>query len=173
MPRIGDPRVFAIDVEDDSTPNSPLGTLWGRAQVWVSGVALGDFTSPHCGLSGFHQNVLALSDALPRLGCQQIDAEPPDVAFKFLNKMVYGLDERSDAEISFDAAIWTRHCFLTNVSEAFDRLNGFVHFVAPDAVRILVREEPPDRLHFATLPLDQFRAIARDFDAWATPRSAV
>jgi hypothetical protein len=173
MPRIGDPSVFAIDVEDDSTPQSPRGTLWGHARVWINGFPLGDYRSTHCGLSGFHLNLRDLSDNLPRLTCSDIASTHPDLAFEFLNSKVYGEDATSDAEVALDAAVWSRFVFLTNSSEAFNKLNGFVHYVPGSSVRILVRQPDPDTIRTVTLPLERFRSVVREFDEWATPRSAV
>jgi hypothetical protein len=173
MPRIGDSSVFAIDVEDDSTPQSPRGTLWGHARVWVNGFPLGDYQSTHCGLSDFHLNLRDLSESLPRLLCPDVASARPDMAFEFLHSKIYGEDARSDAEVALDAAAWSRFIFLTNSSEAFNGLNGFAHYLPDSSVRVLVRTTDPDIIRAVTLPIERFRSVVREFEEWATPRSAV
>jgi hypothetical protein len=172
MPRFGNPGVFAIDVEDNSTPESPRGSLWGQIRVWVDGFSLGNYELRHCGLSDFHLGLLEISEILPRLVCPAIETAPPDVAFEFLNSKVYAGDSRSDAQVALDAVAWSRFSFLTNASESFNRLNGFIHCSRTVTARILVREGPPDRIRSVTLPIERFRAVARNFDEWATPRLA-
>ena len=173
MPRFGDTNVFAVDVEDDATPQSPRGTLWGRARVWVAGASIGDFSSEHCGLSGFHQNLLDLSMSAPRLECEAVAALSPLEAFCVLYAKLYDDGDQSDASVAFDAAIWSRFVFLTNTSEAFNGANGFVHSLPGLRLRILVRGDEPAKVVSVTLPWDDFNAVVGGFDAWANQRSAV
>src|SRR3954464_10541528 len=99
---IGDTATFAFECYHEPLPNETR-RVFGRMCIWAGGHPLGDINEPACMLNvtegrleRFLQRIESLDGSILR------DLSDRD-AFEFLNRALYGDDDRSDEQVSIDA----------------------------------------------------------------------
>ncbi|HLP10143.1 MAG TPA: hypothetical protein VK178_18420 [Opitutaceae bacterium] len=160
----GRPEVFAIEVHNERTAESPSG-LWGRSCVHVQGNPIGAILEPHCGLDAFADHIAEVLSRLDSLCDGQLGMMDDTEVFSFLDQRLYGDAGRTVEQMSADWTSLGRFCFLTNVGDQFDGWKAFM-FLRPDGMLRITscRGEGPSIVHRIDRPT--FEIVASTFLEW-------
>jgi hypothetical protein len=156
----GDPAVFAVEVALDLDAPLVGRSLAGRLQIHIGGVALGDFNEPLCTLGPVADHLTEIGANSSRLWHPSLQGLSPEGIFNLLDGALYtGTADMHPPE--FD-----RMEFLTNRSEAFDDLKGFVVRDQERALRLMVWDCSSSRFSTWVVPHAALSTTASAFVAW-------
>ncbi|MES2072012.1 MAG: hypothetical protein V4488_16770 [Pseudomonadota bacterium] len=169
----GLPTAFAIEAISEPTLKIP-SAVWGRMQIWCQGVALGDFSSEHCGLYDAYDGFKSLETTLLKLWRQDFEGISELEILNLLDERLYGY--HGDVEIEDSRTVdecrrdWTEYGhfnFLTNWGEQFDQSGKSFILCRPEGrVQILNRSLPAQCGIVIEAPLLTAKAAMRDFIKW-------
>lgn len=156
----GEGAVFAVEVALDPEACFVGRSLAGHLQVHIGGVALGDFYEPLCVLGPVADHLTEVGATSSALWHPSLQGLSPEGVFKLLDDALFtGAADMHPPE--FD-----RMVFLTNQSEAFDALKGFVVRDQEHALRFMVWDYSSSSFATWVVPLAALSTAASAFSAW-------
>jgi hypothetical protein len=133
----------------------------GRVHIFVRGEEYGDFAEPCCVLQPFADHLLARAKLGARAWAEQLAPLGPLERFAVLDGIFYsGNVENPALETQLRDA-----CFLTNESEAFDPIKGFVLRDGLN-MQILLRRDGDAAIEAHIVPVTLWAEVANNFGAW-------
>lgn len=121
----GEKEIFAIECYHEPIDNNK-NWVFGRMCLWCSGLQFGDITEPSCLLNvteGFLRGFIETANQLEDI---ELNKQSDWELFKFLDKKIYGLNERTFEQVIEDAKKYRKFDFLTSSGESFETIKSFV-----------------------------------------------
>jgi hypothetical protein len=157
----GAPSDFAIEAALEPGPDLPniVGSnVAGRMRLFIGGRAVGNFDEPACVLRAVSEHLVTFSAAAHSLWHPTLNGLQPMGQFSVLNEALFlGCDEEPPEE-------YARCGFLTNISEAFDGVKGFLLFPGNGLFVTLIEQGQVFSHH--TIPYTGFCTVAARFALW-------
>src|SRR6478609_2181460 len=157
---LGNPLSFAVEVDVESGPKfMPVvgGNVAGRMRLHVGGLSIGDIDEPSCVLRALSEHLVQVCLYSETLWHPLLAGLGPKGQFELLDKALFLGGGNPQLEQCH------RMIFLTNVSEAFDPVKGFVISPAPNEVLALLRLNEDSPVIHRTIPSIEFCSVAADF----------
>ena len=171
----GDKSDFAIQamIEPHLQPPSEP---WGRLCIWISGVQIGDFDDPHCGLYNFHISSQEKLNELNELWMDEFKNLDSIGIWNFLDGILYGHhgnteieDTRTLEKTINDSKKYSKFDFLTNWGEMFDR-GGKSFILKPpnEPIKVLNYDYEQEVVNTHQCTEFSFRRAFKEFSNWYT-----
>ena len=160
----GSPESFAVEAVVEPGPEFQpvLGSnVVGRLRIFVEGASIGDFDEPACVLRALCDHLMDFCVDGTALWHESLSGLSSHEQFSLLDEALF----TGDAEHEIETMLW-RTTFLTNASEAFDGVKGFLVRPPGQSVTMLVRLDGSTHVLCANIPETEFRAVASQFSAW-------
>ena len=159
----GDSSSFAVEAIPGPAAGLPRfvgSSLAGRVQIHVGGQLLGDFTEPRCVFGPLAQHLTTLCASSAAFWHESLDGLAPPAIFEMLDRALFqGQDEPYPP-------VFDLMGFLTNVSECFDNVKGFVAAPRAGILLVLAQLQPSGRLISHEIAVAQWAAASASFAAW-------
>jgi hypothetical protein len=159
----GDPSTFAIEAIIE--PGSALAPVFGRNvagrfRLFFGGLEVGRFAEPGCVIRPLSEHLEDKCTNAAGLWHSSLTGKSPQAWFKLLNDALYisGIPAPPDAFHRMD--------FLTNVSEAFNNVKGFLFAPVGEELHALLQLPEAATVHHKVIRLSEFRAANSGFAAW-------
>ncbi len=159
----GNPSNFAVEALVEPGPefsSSFGGNVAGRMRLLVGGISVGDIDEPSCIPRVFSEHLTELCATSHTLWHPSLSGVPPEMQFQMLDDALFlggGSPELEGCQETI---------FLTNVSEAFDPIKGFVLSPSPDEIVVLLRLGEGGPLIHRNIPYVEFCNVAAAFAQW-------
>ncbi len=152
--------VEAIPGPEAGSPRFVGSSLAGRIQIHVGGQVIGDFTEPCCVFRSLAEHLTTLCASSGALWHKSLEGLEPQAIFETLDRACFqGQDEPYPPVFDLTS-------FLTNISECFDSVKGFVVAPREGIFLVLVQLQPSGRLVSRELTIAQWSAASASFAAW-------
>jgi hypothetical protein len=161
----GNSSSFAVEVVVEPGPEYPPSfgrNVAGRMRLIVGGVSVGDISEPSCTPRHLSEHLTELCATSRKLWHSSLSGATPEKQFQMLDEALFlggGKPELEDCHETI---------FLTNVSEAFDPVKGFVLSPSPDEIVLLLRLEEGGPLIHRKIPFAEFSDVTAAFAHWVT-----
>ncbi len=160
----GDKSVFAIEaiIEPGSElPPQVYGRVAGRVRVFFQNLEVGNFHEPCCVLGPIAEHFAEVG-AYNRIWHSSLASLGTKEQFDYLDHMFY-----VGPYVSSEARESLNNCtFLTNVSEAFEHIKGFVLRADSESFQFLFTLPKSESVHSFVVSFDQFLHAANGFSTW-------
>jgi hypothetical protein len=159
----GSPEHFAVEaiVEPDSKFGPVLGAnVVGRVRLFFAGIEVGDFAEPACVLGAIGDHLVTLCATGSSLWHSALAGLSAKRQFEILDDAVFlgkGAEELQDL---------ARCIFLTNVSEAFGDVKGFLLCPESGELHALLRFTAAGEVKQFVLSISKLCAVASEFANW-------
>jgi hypothetical protein len=152
--------VEAIPGPEAGLPRFVGRSLAGRMQIHVGGQVLGDFAEPCCVFRPLAEHLTTLCASSAPLWHESLEGLGDSEVFEKLDRACF---QGQDAPYP---AVFDLMGFLTNVSECFDNVKGFVVAPREGVLLILAQLQPSGRLVSHEVTIAQLAAASAPFAAW-------
>jgi hypothetical protein len=161
----GNPLNFAVEALVEPGPEYPPSfgrNVAGRMQLIVGGVSVGDISEPSCVPRHLSEHITELCATSRTLWHSSLSGAPPEKQFQMLDEALFLGGGNPELEECHETI------FLTNVSEAFDLVKGFVLSPSPDEIVLLLRLDEGGPLIHRNIPYAEFSSVTAAFAHWVT-----
>ena len=161
----GNPSNFAVEAVVEPGPEYPPSfgrNFAGRMRLVVGGVSVGDISEPSCIPRQLSEHLTEMCAASRTLWHSSLSGATPEKQFQMLDEALFlggGKPELEECHMTI---------FLTNVSEAFDPVKGFVLSPSPDEIVLLLRLEEGGPLIHRKIAYAEFSGVTAAFAHWVT-----
>lgn len=159
----GNPLSFAVEALVEPGPEYPPAfgsNVAGRMRLLVGGVSVGDISEPSCVLRALSEHLTELCATSCKLWHSSLSGVPPEKQFQMLDQALFPSGGNPELEQC------QQTIFLTNVSEAFDPVKGFVLSPSPDEILVLLRLDEGGPFVHRNIPYAEFCSVAAAFAHW-------
>ena len=166
----GNPLNFAVEALVEPGPEFPPffgGNVAGRMRLLVGGVSVGAINEPSCVLRALSEHLIELCATAPTLWHPSLSGASPEQQFQMLDQALFLSDGSPELEVCHETV------FLTNVSEAFDRIKGFAFSSSSDEIVLLLRLEESGPLIHRNIAFAEFRGVASAFANWVAEQESI
>ena len=159
----GNPLNFAVEALVEPGPEYPPSfgsNVAGRFRVLVGGINVGDIGEPSCIPRALSEHLSELCATSSKLWHSSLSGVSPERQFQLLDQALFlggGNPELEECQQTI---------FLTNVSEAFDPVKGFVLSPSPDEIVLLLRLEEGSPLICRNIQYAEFSSVTAAFAHW-------
>lgn len=161
----GNPSNFAVEAVVEPGPEYPPSfgrNVAGRMRLIVGGVSVGDISEPSCIPRHLSEHLTELCTTSRTLWHSSLSGATPEKQFQMLDEALFLGGGKPELEGCHETI------FLTNVSEAFDPVKGFVLSPSPDEIVLLLRLEEGGPLIHRKIPYAEFSGVTAAFAHWVT-----
>jgi hypothetical protein len=152
--------VEAIPGPEAGLPRFVGSSLAGRVKVHVGGQMLGDSTEPCCVYRPLAEHLTTLCASAAALWHESLEGLGPSAIFETLDRArFHGQDEPYPP-------VFDLMGFLTNISECFDNVKGFVAAPREGTLLVLAQLQPSGMLISHEVAVAQWAATSASFAAW-------
>lgn len=159
----GNPLSFAVEAIVEPGPEfSPVfgANVAGRMRVLVGGTAVGDIEKPSCVPRALSEHLVQLCATAGALWHPLLAGIAPEEQFKMLDEALFLGGGNPELEQCHDLV------FLTNVSEAFDPVKGFVLAPSSGEMVLLVKLNIDSPLIHRAITQTEFCEATAAFANW-------
>ena len=159
----GNSSSFAIEAVVEPGPEYPPSfgrNVAGRMRLFVGGVGVGDFSEPCCIPRHLSEHLTELCETSRKLWHSSLSGAAPEKQFQMLDEALFLGGGKPELEDCHETV------FLTNVSEAFDPVKGFVLSPSPDEIVLLLRLDEDGPFIHRNIPFAEFSGVAAAFAHW-------
>lgn len=159
----GNPLSFAVEAVVEPGPEFPPsfgGNVAGRIRLVIGGVSVGDISEPSCVPRALSDHLIALCATTRMLWHPLLAGIRPEEQFPMLNEALLLGGGSPELEECHETI------FLTNVSEAFDPVKGFVLSPSPGEMVILLKLDEGGPLVCQVIPYAEFCGVTAAFAHW-------
>lgn len=159
----GNPSDFAVEAVVEPGPEYPPSfglNVGGRMRLIVGGVSVGGISEPSCTPRHLSEHLTELCTTPRKLWHSSLSGATPEKQFQMLDETLFlggGKPELEECHAKI---------FLTNVSEAFDPVKGFVLSPSPDEIVLLLRLEEGGPLIHHMIAFAEFSGVIAEFAQW-------
>lgn len=160
---IGNPESYAVEALVEPGPEFPPvagNNVAGRMRLLVRGAIVGDIKEPSCIPRVLSEHLLEVCGRVGSLWHPLLADRSPEQQFEILDKALF-LGGGAPQLEKCHAMV-----FLTNVSEAFDSVKGFVLSRSGVEFEVLLRLEDGGPVLHRIVPRAEFSGVAVAFDDW-------
>jgi hypothetical protein len=161
----GDLSTFAVEAVPEPDPELPrlVGrSLAGRLQVHLGGQAIGNFAEPSCAFGPLAEHLTTLCASSELLWHESLEGLDTPAIFQKLDRACFRGQEEPYPS-AFDLM-----GFLTNVSECFNNIKGFVGAPSPGVLKAILQLQPSGILAAHEIAVAQWSSAAASFAVWLT-----
>ena len=159
----GNPSDFAVEAMVEPGPEYPPSfgsNVAGRMRLIVGGVSVGDIGEPSCIPRHLSEHLTEVCSTSRTLWHSSLSGATPEKQFQMLDEALFLGGGKPDLEEYHETV------FLTNVSEAFDSIKGFVLSPSPDEIVLLLRLEVGGPLIHRKIAFAEFSGVTEAFAKW-------
>jgi hypothetical protein len=156
---VGTRESFAIEAVLE--PERSFGrNVAGRFRLFLGGHPVGDFAEPGCTFGQFSDQLVTLASSARSLWHPSLNGLSPPEIFARLNHALFV------GGVAEPPTQYHLMSFLTNVSEVFNHVKGFLVSPEPDQLLALVELQVERELISQRIPYTQFASVAAQFATW-------
>lgn len=161
--KFGNTESFVLDAIIEPGPEYPPtfgSNIAGRARLVFGDHVVGDFEEPCCVLGPLSEHLVELCSNANSLWHESLEGRTPSDQFKLLNNALF-VDEEPETPNAYNHLI-----FLTNVSEIFDGVKGFLLGPPGEPLRALLCIGESEEVHCHLIPRGDFCSVSAQFALW-------
>ncbi len=166
----GNPLSFAVEAVVEPGPEflpNFGGNVVGRMRVFVGGTSVGNIEEPNCILRALSEDLVELCETDRALWHPSLAGIAPEEQFQLLDAALFLGGGKQDLEACHSMV------FLTNVSEAFDLIKGFILSPSPNEIFVLLKLDLGSPLIHRVIPYAEFCSVSASFAHWVSEQERV
>jgi hypothetical protein len=159
----GNPSGFAVEAVVEPGPEYPPSfdsNVGGRMRLIVGGISVGDISEPSSIPRHLSEHLTEVCSSSRKLWHSSLSGATPEKQFQMLDEALFLGGGKPELEECHETV------FLTNVSEAFDPIKGFVLSPSPDEIVLLLRLEEGGPLIHRKITFAEFSGVTVAFSQW-------